>query len=161
MSKPSKGSTLPPVQSEAQTQVQPWQPKDYATNGAVVLQPGQDTGRKSKSGTVITSKALVVHLPKINDLTAAGMTREQAVDKLHAIGKAIKPAIMGRVVKASSDESYIVRRYSENPDSGAIGVALVKVKTTDKLAQIAAEYGLTREEVAKRLGVKDAVNIAA
>ena len=120
-----------------------------------VRQSGKSKGKEYKQ------VALVVSVPKVTELEAQGLSRDAAIQKIAAIGKAIKPAIMGRVSKAASSEAYIVRRYSENPKSGAISVSLNKLAITDKLSEIAATYGLTREEVAKRLGVTESVTVAA
>jgi len=130
------------------------QKPDGLPDGALSLLPGQDTGRHNKLGAKIISKSLVIATPSVKSLVDSGMSRDAATEKAHAIGKALKPAIMGRVQRAASDENYIVRRYSESPTNGSIAVSLTKIKSSDKIAAIAAEYGLSIEEVKARLSEK-------
>lgn len=78
------------------------------------------------------------------------LTEAQAKDRISAIAKSIKPAVSGRVNQAMASESYGIRRYAESK-AGALTVSLYPVNVSDKAAAIAAETGLSVEEVYKRI----------
>ena len=83
-------------------------------------------------------------------MAAKGLTESQARDRIAAISKAIKPAISGRVNTAMASDTYGVGNYSETK-TGRLNLSLIPVNVSDKAAAVAAETGLSIEEVYKRL----------
>lgn len=126
---------------------------DSLPSEAVVLTPGQKVMRKSKTGAMVerTIGNLQVRLPKAVDIMAAhGLTEAQAKDRISAIAKAIKPSVSGRVNQAMASDAYGIRSYTESK-AGAVSVSLYPVNVSDKAAAIAAETGLSIEEVYNRI----------
>ena len=105
----------------------------------------------NKKGEVKARKAFIVKVPAKPN----GLSGDASLAKATELGKAIKPAIMGRVAAFSNQEAVIVRRYSETPGKrNKMSLTLEQVSVETELAKIARLYNLTEEEVAKRLNVK-------
>lgn len=121
---------------------------------AVVILPGTKVkyhSKKLNKDVERTASGLTIALPKTTEVMAKhGLTEAQAKDRISAIAKAIKPAVSGRVNQAMASDAYGVRRYTESK-AGAVTVSLYPVNVSDKAAAIAAETGLSIEEVYARI----------
>lgn len=156
MSKP-KRKTVESSPTPNGTQVQVWQPlskPDNLPEEAICLTPGTKVkyhSKKQNKELERTVTGLQVRLPKVVDvMTKHGLTEQQAKDRIGAIAKSIKPAVSGRVNQAMASDSYGIRSYTETK-AGAVSVSLYPVNVSDKAAAIAAETGLSIEEVYKRI----------
>jgi hypothetical protein len=126
---------------------------DAGKSSMVVIPKGTATGRKDKSGNPTFTKGLTIRAPKVSE---TGLYGEEAQQAVIAAGKALKPAIMGRVAAFSNQEAVIVRRYSETPGKrNKMSLTLEQVSVETTISKLAREYGLTEEEVRKRLNIHD------
>jgi hypothetical protein len=124
-----------------------------AGKGMVVIPKGTATGRKDKSGNPTFTKGLTIRAPKVSE---TGLQGEEAQQAIITAGKSIKPAIMGRVAAFSNQEAVIVRRYSETPGKrNKMSLTLEQVSVETTISKLAREYGMTEEEVRKRLNIPE------
>lgn len=131
------GQTVPSVKGKA--------------SGVEVTTIGQDTGRVNKLGKPIYSKSLKIVTPTAKSVQRDGETLQAAGSRALEIGRAIKPAIMGRVNEAGADNAFIVRRYTETPGKrDRIGLTLERVNVENMAIKFAREYGLKLEEVYRK-----------
>jgi hypothetical protein len=106
----------------------------------------------NKKGETKERKAFIVKVPA----KPLGLSGDAGMAKAIEIGKAIKPAIMGRVAAFSNQEAVIVRRYAETPGKrNKMSLTLEQVSVETTIAKLAREYNLTEEEVRKRLNLPE------
>jgi hypothetical protein len=120
------------------------------TEGLDIQRVG-DTWTNNK-GEAKLRKAFVVKVPA----KPLGLKGDAASNKAIELGKALKPAIMGRVAAFSNQEAVIVRRYSETPGKrNKMSLTLEQVSVETTISKLAREYGLSEEEVRKRLNIPE------
>lgn len=153
----TKGESVTlPVDSKAMSK---WQPGVFVgklINGLSMLKPGDTLTRKGgkNKGKSYINHALVIAPTPIPDLVKSGMSQAEA-EKLNteamADGKAVA---MGRITAASTRDAFVLRRHMENPETGIVQTTLKYTNADAKLAAVAAEYGITVEELKSRLPAK-------
>lgn len=113
----------------------------------------------NKKGETKGRKSLVIKVPS----KPLGLTGEAATNKATELGKAIKPAVMGRVASFAAHDATIVRRYSETPGKRKrVSVMLEQVVVESSVDKLAREYAdhfpdLTLEQV--KLEIRKRLNI--
>ena len=147
-----KGNAKPKAQAVV-TYTMPDKPAfDAGKSSMVVIPKGTPTGRKDKSGNPTFTKGLTIRAPKVSE---TGLQGDEAQQAIITAGKAVKPAIMGRVSAFSNQEAVIVRRYSETPGKrNKMSLTLEQVSVETTISKLAREYGMTEEEVRKRLNIQ-------
>ncbi len=131
--------------------------------GAVVIGIGQKVkyfSKKENKEKERTANFAEIKVPSKKDLTTGpnAITNEAAEAKIAEIGKAIRPAIAGRVASKLASEAYMVRSYREN-EQGAFTLAAKPVNVDTKIAQVAAQFGVSIEAVTEALKVAAAKQI--
>jgi hypothetical protein len=158
-SKPAK--TTEPLNSGA---VVPW---DALPKGVVAYRAGDSyTVLKGKfAGDTRKRTQDAISLPSVSKLMEMneGLTQQQAETMIREAGTRIKPGVMAEINRAGSNAAFIVRSYvNKVRDNGKgektqdIAVKLHSVNVESTIAKLAREYGLSEEEVSKRLNIQPA-----
>lgn len=128
-----------------------------AAKGAIIIRKGEELRdrdgniRHNKLGATMVSKSLIIKAPTGSDIQRDGEKLVEATARANAIGRAIKPAIMGRIAAAGADNAFMVRRYTETPGKrDRIGLTLERVNVENMAIKFAREYGLKLEEVYRK-----------
>jgi hypothetical protein len=130
------------------TVIKPGQEIPVFKNGKAVMKDGKQVTRTSKQLVIApTPASKLKEADKSLTDAAANAANEKAA-------KESKPIAAGRLAMAAASEAFVLRRHTENPESGLISTTLKRTNANNRLAAIAAEYGLTEDEVKSRLSEK-------
>jgi len=126
----------------------------YRKGDSFTVQKGKFAGETRKRTQDLLTLPTAGKLMELNP----GMTQPEAERVLREAGAAIKPGVMGEVSRAASNAAFIVRRYANklSDKQHDISVSLRRVNVESTVAKLAREYGMTEEEVRKRLNLPEA-----